>query len=86
MADHAIKIESGVPLPRREWGDGVPLAELKPSAKWAPLLARLNVGDSFLYGPENNHAGSVIWRAAHRLGIKVTTRKTKGGWRCWRIA
>lgn len=65
-----IKIESGIPLPRRY--------------EWAKIFQSMKIGDSFLVD-SNAQAQSAAVSAA-RFGMKLCTRRQEDGkTRVWRI-
>jgi len=65
-----VEIEKGVPMP----------------TKWKEVVAKMEVGDSFLI--ESGKPGgtrSIILNAAKSLGMKIMSRKVEGGVRFWRV-
>ena len=67
-----VFIEQNIPIP------------FPPKAKWP--LEHLKLGDSFLMSglTETRRVGNLHVRA-RRLGIEITTRKTRDGIRVWRV-
>lgn len=70
-----IKIEVGIPMPQRRYGDGA-----------HELVKAMNIGDSFLITnkPQPNVC-SQFGAIARRIGVKLRTAKVEGGVRVWRV-
>lgn len=79
--DEAIKIESGVEMPRRFKATRLPLADLK-------------VNQSFLMPSDIKNPSNAVSSATRSLKMggklpkdaKFSTRKMKDGVRCWRVS
>lgn len=63
----AIKIESGIELPPREYNN----LQLRVS-QYAKVFEQMGIGDSFVI-PKKKYAG--VFAAAKRNGISIETRK-----------
>lgn len=70
-----IKIEKSVPVP-----------PLRAKSNLYPV-ERLKVGDSFVApsGAKPPSFRTAVANKAKKIGIKITTRQTPEGLRCWRI-
>lgn len=74
-----IKIEKGVPVPTKSWR--------KERATKYPF-STMEIGDSFFVAGDKE--ARAVQAAASRYiglheGVAFTTRRVKGGLRCWRI-
>jgi hypothetical protein len=68
-----IKIEKGVPIPRRGNNTKYPWDKLEP-------------GDSFfIAGKKTSQISGSFVSAKRRLGIRLTARAENGGTRIWRL-
>jgi hypothetical protein len=76
--DHALKIESGIPLPR----EGPPWGAISGA------LGKLKVGDSVLlpFYTRTDQLGSIRAIMQRRANMRLTTKAVDGGVRVWRIA
>lgn len=63
-----MKIEKNIPIPERRGR--------KPNGIYSKLMGAMQVGDSFLAeGEKLQTVQSAVRQAAHRAGIKITTRQ-----------
>ena len=72
----SLSIEKGIPIPPKVAG------RPKGSGKYGQILKQMKPGDSVEIPNEGVRA--TMFRAAHVLGIKITSRKLKEGYRIWR--
>lgn len=71
-----IKIEKGIPIPKKERKSKYPLAEMQ-------------IGDSFLIdldGKKSEGTKTYICTSSTKLGIKTIVREIPEGLRVWRVA
>jgi len=80
------KIEHGIPIPESRMARITEKREKKPpTGKNAQLLAKMQVGDSFLAPLEEvQDALNKFYVPANRMGMRIATRKVDGGVRVWR--
>jgi hypothetical protein len=71
-----LSIEKGISIPPKVAG------RPKGSGKYGQILRQMKIGDS-VHVP-NEGARATMFRAAHVLGIKITSRKEVDGFRIWR--
>lgn len=63
-----MKIEKNIPIPEQRGR--------KPNGTYSSLMGQMQVGDSFLAeGEKLQTVQSAVRQAAHRAGIKITTRR-----------
>lgn len=67
-----MKIEKNIPIPRKNTGP----------CKYPPLLKQMEIGDSILV-TTSQYAGVNL--AAHKMGIKLTSRAEDDKRRVWKI-
>ena len=66
---------------------GVPMPSSRASMDWTPLLARLEVGDSFLLpDAARSSIGTAMKAFKDATGKALASRKVDGGIRVWRTA
>lgn len=79
-----MKIEKNIPIPEQRGR--------KPSGTYSKLMNAMEVGDSFVAeGEKLQTVQSAVRQAAHRAGIKITTRQEEAEGevvklRVWRVA
>lgn len=77
MANKAIKIESGIPLPDNARRSGITAA-----------LRTIKVGDSFAWPKKDapqSSVGACLHSLGKRIGYRFATRSTADGVRVWRV-
>ena len=78
LDSHASVIEKGVPMPSRK---GFRYSELDS------IIAQMEVGDSVLPARLGMKPTSFkAWAQRRQTSIKFTIRKTRDGYRVWRVA
>ena len=74
----AIKVESGVPMPKGKLSIEGKGCEIRNALK------SMKIGDSFHH---NGTDAKAIYHAALQIGVRIVTRKlTTGGYRIWKAA